>query len=132
TIKRDEYGNRHHVPIKPKLDRDTGMRYVMDRDGINRIDLGPDEDFLLRRDAHQAQQIATNARQNAKALKERVAKEEKSYFTVANKASELARIKNPTVEQRAQLDSFRRQAEIRERQLKSIRGQYQSINEEAT
>src|SRR5205814_9443441 len=54
SVHRDRFGNEQDVPLVQKIDKETGEKYVVSADGVSRMSLGIDQDFVLRKDAHEA------------------------------------------------------------------------------
>lgn len=108
SLKRDAYGEVHKIPLQPKIDPNTGQKYVVGEDGVTRKDLGVDDQWLARRDATEAGKVVGVAKsklENIGAQQKTLKGKEKSLL---DEITMLGTEKNPTTDQRIRLEAARK------------------------
>jgi len=101
--KRDRFGNEQLVPLHPKTDPETGEKWVTGEDGVSRVSLGPDEDFLAKKNYQIAGQELTAARTDLSEQQKRQKQLQKQIQQTTVQAGMLSSNKDLTDDQRVQL-----------------------------
>lgn len=107
--KRDRFGQEQLVPLHPKTDPDTGEKWVTGEDGVSRVSLGPDEDFIAKKTFQIAGQEATAAHSDLSEQTKRRKMLEKQILKTQTDAGMLSSLGNLTDDQRARLVALQNQ-----------------------
>lgn len=131
SVHRDRYGNEQDVPLAPKIDKQTGEKYVISADGVSRVSLGIDQDYVLRKDAAEASKIAGQARSELGLIKSQQTELKTQIEDYGGQAAMIAQNKNATPEDKAKLKQIQADRQNAVKQLDQLKEMHAAKAEEA-
>jgi hypothetical protein len=129
--KTDRYGKEQTVPLTPRIDPATGEKYVTGEDGVSRHSLGVDENWLARRDMHEAGQMAGAANAQVSAIAKQKKELKKREEDLVGEIALLQSTEKPTDQQRIKLEQAKSDIAKVRGQLEPLEAQHLQAQEQA-
>lgn len=131
SVVRDRFGNEQDVPLKSKIDPQTGERYVTGADGVSKVSLGVDQDYVLRRDVTNLGKVASEARAEVSALGSQKKDLTDQITDYGNQAAVIASKKTLTDDDRAEIKRLQGARQQAVQQLDTVNDAHDAKSQEA-